>query len=547
MMMNESTQLKWECYRLPGVSAPDAWREMIERQLSHQDCPYEFDVYGTSIRAWLKNSPVISVPQSDLKCRNAYRLQRVAFGGDRTETLIGLSIARVVFEPGSSRPSFLSATELFQKGQYPATLRHQPSLGGIKDLIDYLTGSAGLSQLIQHQEWESEDLSEQIVYRSLRRTQSLASFTNGAGLSKNLLGLVRSEKAICPASIRLGLLSGGVRQLSKAMEIAGLVNQVLREWGCPGSMVDLGGGDAIEDFLANDAIGNPIILIPLEGKLGDRPPVEAFTWMKYLNDQGIAFQICSTSSNPMYTRHGLAIAILAKAGGIHFSTEPLHADEFRRCWFIGLDLGRGGLDDARVVVITLTDSNGRFLAYWRAIKNKTESLPLHLLIEGIRWIADQARSIDPRRNIVLIRDGRIPKDEQLEDYATAMNGLPFTLVEYAKGGAPLIHRNHDQPSPGTLVIPTAAAYSTFYPCQSPQAGILTSPVKFSMPFNSMKLSPHQMGTFLTALCHAPTLSYQPASTPAPIQWANGLAKLSYTDLQFSGWSHLPNHTVDLRT
>lgn len=547
-MKNDTlTQLKWECYRLPGVSAPDAWREMIERQLSHQDSPYEFDVYRTSIRAWLKKSPTISVPQSDLKCRNAYRLQRVAFGGDRTETLIGLSIARVVFEPGSSSPSFLSAAELFQKGQYPAALCHRPMLGGINDLIGYLAESAGLSQLVQHREWESEDLSEQIVYRSSRQASSLASLTSGSGLSKNLLQLVRSEKAIKPAAICMGLLGGSVRQLSKAMEIARLVNQVLREWGCPGNMVDLGGGDTIDDFLTNDAVGMPIILIPLEGKLGDRPPSEALVWMKYLNERRIAFQICSTSSNPIYSRHGLAMAILAKVGGLHFCTELLQTDEFRRCWFIGLDLGRGGIDDARIAVITLTDSSGRFLAYWRAIKNKTESLPLQLLIEGIRWVVDKAHSIDASRNVVLIRDGRIPKDERVEDYATAMNGLPFTLVEYAKGGAPLIHCDHDQPSPGTLVQPTKAAYSTFYPCLSPQDGILTSPVKFSMPFNSMKFSPSQMGKFLTALCHAPTLSYQPASTPAPIQWANGLAKISYTDLQFSGWSHLPNHTVDLRT
>jgi hypothetical protein len=50
---------------------------------------------------------------------------------------------------------------------------------------------------------------------------------------------------------------------------------------------------------------------------------------------------------------------------------------------------------------------------------------------------------------------------------------------------------------------------------------------------------------LTALCHSATLSYQPSRLPAPVQWANGLARLSYTDLQFSGWSHRATKLVNL--
>lgn len=103
----------WECYRLPGNSHPDEWRRTLEHCLEQAQCPYRYDVLDTSLRIWELKAPEIKVPDSPYTCRNGYKLQRVAFDRPPTDTLIGITITRLVFEPGSNHPTFFSTDELF--------------------------------------------------------------------------------------------------------------------------------------------------------------------------------------------------------------------------------------------------------------------------------------------------------------------------------------------------------------------------------------------------------------------------------------------------
>jgi hypothetical protein len=487
----------------------------------------------------------MKIPESPHTCRDAYRLQRVAFGGSREDTLIGISIARVFFEEGVSIPSFRSTEELFQKGKYPAVLRHEKMLDGISDLVTYLSRSPELSGLENHDAFEAFDLSGDVIYQTSDGEKSLQSLVRGSGLSKNLLNLVRDSAALQPVPIRLGLLSGVTTRSAIATNIADNVVGVLRDWGCAASWIGLTNAESVENFIA-DTGQFSLVLVPLDGKKGDRPPESALEWIKYLDSENAAFQLCSTSSNPAYSRHGLAMAIIQKAGGVHFSTHPSRGEYFGNSWFIGLDLGRGGQREGRIAAITLANSSGCLKAYWRALKDKTESLPLDVLSHGLRWIVDQAEQLEPNRNLVLIRDGRCPRDENVDHYKTAMGPKPFTLIEYAKRGTPPIHMGQKEPNPATVLVPESSRFAAMYACQASQRRILSNPIKFSIRVNPNQLSQREVGEMLASLCHSATLSYQPSGVPAPLQWSNGLAKLSFTDLQFSGWSHLPHHTVDLR-
>ena len=269
------------------------------------------------------------------------------------------------------------------------------------------------------------------------------------------------------------------------------------------------------------------------------------TELKYLDAEKAAFQLCSTASNPLYSRHGLAIAVLAKANGNIFTTEPIGFPDFYESWFVGLDLGRGGLNKGKIVVITLTSPDGNLQAYWRAKKNDDETLSLKVLCEGLSWIASKADSFGKGRHLYLIRDGLRPHNESLDCYREALSNHKFTLIEYSKSGSPLIHRSPFEPEPGTTILPEESNFTALYPCISPQYGILTTPVKFRAQINPKGHSPSDLALLLTALCHSATLSYQPSRLPAPLQWANGLARLSYTDLQFSGWSHRPSKLLNL--
>jgi hypothetical protein len=139
---------------------------------------------------------------------------------------------------------------------------------------------------------------------------------------------------------------------------------------------------------------------------------------------GCVTKVTYYRSTPLLTKRSLLFTI-----GFFYNFP-----NFYQSWFVGLDLGRGGLKKGKIVVITLTSPDGTLQAYWRAVKNEDDTLSPRILEEGL---------------------------------------------------------------------------------------------------------------LLTALCHSATLSYQPSRLPAPLQWANGLARLSYEDLQFSGWSHKPSKLLTL--
>jgi hypothetical protein len=535
----------WECYRLPGSSSPDEWRKLLEQSLERDSCPYRYDIRNTSLRVWNPSEREITVPGSNSTCRNGYELQRVSFGIHQDETFIGISLSRLVFDPGSKFPTPYSADELFSKGRYPEVLRHQPMISGIQPLIEFLNQTLVGKQLELYRKYKVVSQAKNIVYCFGNSSEFLAEIVQNPGLSKNLLNSVRSNKAVTPASMRIGVLSAGVNASHKALHIGREIVNVLHDWQCSASLEDLHNGDGIELFLSDTSHGQPIVLVPLEGKKGDRPPAEAINWLKYLNSEKAAFQLCSTESDPRYTRHGLAIAILAKANGSIFIAEPINFPSFHQSWFVGLDLGRGGLKKGKIVVVTLTSPDGVLQAYWRAAKNEDDTLSPKILEEGLSWIASQAELLSKGRHLYLIRDGLRPHHESLDFYRESLSRYDFTLIEYAKSGSPLIHCAPFEPEPGTTILPEESSFAALYPCISPQRDVLTTPVKFRALINPLGHSSANLASLLTALCHSATLSYQPSRLPAPLQWANGLARLSYEDLQFSGWSHKPSKLLTL--
>jgi hypothetical protein len=535
----------WECYQLSGSSSPDEWREVLERCFDISSSPYRYDIRNTSIRIWNPTEPDIKVPDSNFTCRNGYELSRVAFGKLKEGTLIGISLTRLVFEPGSKFPTFFSTDELFSKGKYPEVLRHQSMIAGIKPLIEFLNQSLIGRRLEPLRNYKVLNQAENVVYRFGNCSEFLTEIVRNQGLAKNLLGSVRDNKAVVPASVRLGVLSASVSVPDKALRIGREIVNVLNGWRCCASLEDLKNGDGIESFLTGTSQGQPIVLVPLDGRKGDRPSDTAINCLKYLDSKKAAFQLCSTTSNPLYSRHGLAIAILAKANGSIFITEPVNFPNFHHSWFIGLDLGKGGLNKGKILVITLTSPDGNLQAYWRAIKNDDETLSPRVLNEGLSWIASQAESLDKGRHLYLIRDGLRPHNESLDYYLKALCNHNFTLIEYSKSGSPLIHCSPFEPEPGTTILPEESNFAAVYPCISPQYGVLTTPVKFRAQINPNGHSSSDLALLLTALCHSATLSYQPSRLPAPLQWANGLARLSYKDLQFSGWSHRASKLLNL--
>lgn len=548
MRTNETTTLMWECYRLPGAGPAGDWMKHIEDRLSAPECPYHFDRKGWKLRMWRKAARPIPVRGSEVTYIDGSSLMRADFGQScRDEVWVGVEMARVCFEKGGQVPSKRSAAELFAAVSQPKPLRHLPLLPEIAPLIDFLAApDGGLRGFTPVEGWTSGNASEGVDYYTRDGRYSLDEMIGTGGSPAGLLHMVRTAKAVRPARILLVLLDWGGVNLESAKQSATETRKVLEDWGCEVIPRIIQAPGELEDCESHSSGMRTVVMVPLLGKKGQRPPDAAMECIRTLNRKGVAFSLYSLATNPTYARHGLATVILAKAGGCLFRVHPKQPEKHAGCLFVGLDLGRGGRISTRIAAITLTDADGQLLAYWRALKNETESLPRKVLLAGLRWISERAREVSPDAHLVVIRDGRLPKDESVADYEDALEGAAFTLIEYAKSGAPLIHSGNAPPPPGTLIRPPGAITSTIYPCRAPQDGVLTSPAKFTLRRNPLHFSKTETAAMLIALCHAPTLSFQQAGVPAPVQWANGFGALTMDNLQYAGWSHLPHETTDLR-
>jgi argonaute-like protein implicated in RNA metabolism and viral defense len=268
--------------------------------------------------------------------------------------------------------------------------------------------------------------------------------------------------------------------------------------------------------------------------------------MRALEESRVPYVLFSSSGEvkSSYTRHGNAMHLLCKAGGLHFRCPVNSVPEFQNHWFVGLDLGFGAQYKGKCVVVSLTDSNGALQCYWRGIKNRDETLPEEILEEALEWVRGQAESIAPGRKYIVIRDGRLPHNESLDAYKRVLPEGKLFLLEYIKKGNPLMLENGGQPMPGSLMIPESSNEAFLFPVRAPQQGMITNTVRFRPRINDLGYSLEQVAGVLLSLCFAPKLSFQPSSLPAPLYWADGIASLSNVNLQFAGWRHLPNTTRD---
>ena len=274
----------WECYKLSGSSNPDDWRKALEQCLSRASSPYRYDIHNTSLRIWNLQQPEIRIPNSKYICRNGYELQRVTFGQAKNETLVGITLTRLAFESGTKSPTFFSTDELFAKGKYPEVLRHQPMISDIALLVEFLNQSLVGRCLERHKNYTVAHHSSNILYRFGDSSYPLDQIVQRPGLPKNLLNAVKSSRCAVPASVRLGVLSSNVRAVEVAIRISDEVARVLQTWRCSTIVEDLKNGESIDAFLNDFSLGQPVILIPLDGKKGDRPHDSAIDWMKYLNE-----------------------------------------------------------------------------------------------------------------------------------------------------------------------------------------------------------------------------------------------------------------------
>jgi len=531
-------------FEFPEGQMVGDWRQTLEKRA--EQTPFEYDIPNHRLRLWDPRKTANHTPRSDITYRDGLEFVRVDLGGSRTRTTVGVSICRVYFKDGGKWPVVESQAELFGTQGSPEIPRHIEFIPSARALLKIFNGENPVLTPLDKVKYGSVDESVHLQF-ARNRCLKLADMAKNS-YSKNILARIRNHPAAVTCHLHLLLLPLFSQDKEKAKLTARAVAEVLaNEWSCPVTRARVENQDELNAWMEKTNGQNRVVLIPLDGVKGDRPTDTALKWMGYLSDMGIAFHLCSTMRDPKNVRHGLACALLAKSGGLLYQTATESVPDLCDHWCIGLDLGYGGEYDNRIAVITLSDGYGQLRAYWRAIKDTDETLAEDVLRDGLGWIMNKAESLLPGKKILVFRDGIRPKNERLEVYLEMIPQNRSTLIELSKKGNPLFTDNDSAPTPGSFGIADQSDKIFLYPVVSPQKGILTNPVKISCPHNGLNYSQEQLCEITAALCHAPKLSFQASSMPSPIYWADGLAGLSASNLQFAGWSHLPHQTRDLRS
>ena len=520
------------------------WKVLLEKRL--EETGYQYERVGNKLRIWEPPSPVQKTPQKGVFYRDGVEVLKISMPASYDKTAIGFSFARLYFLEGETYPAFQSSKELFKNSNFPPVLRQLPLLNKLDTLICKLNEKDALFTPVESIDWEC--VSPSVYVESTNKKIDVFKMSEGQYAS-SILGMVRGQRAQQPVNFELALIDAFVENKDKATHVATSTSNVLmNEWGCGISKRKISSKDEFEQWCVDEDKAK-VGFFALDGKKGQRPDQRAIEWMRRMEEVGIPYTLFSAGQdvNPTYTRHGNAMHLLTKAGGTHFTVTANSVGEYHNHWFIGLDLGYGNQYKGKCAVVTLNDANGNLKCYWRAIKDPDDTLPPDLLEEALLWIIDKAESMQAGQNYIVIRDGRCPHNETIGTYKNLLPEGRSVFLEYTKTSNPVMLKNGYQPDPGTLAIPSGSSQPFIFTAKASQKDMLTNTTRFRIRINDLEYTLEQLGEILTAQCFAPKLSFQPASLPAPIYWADGIASLSNVNLQFAGWGHLPSVTRDFRT
>lgn len=527
-----------------SVDSSGRWQENLEKRLDSSH--YEYLRVRERLRVWLDGGKRQPTSDKSITYQEGIEVFRVSLKGASDNTLVGIRSCRLYFKDDQKYPAQEKYSELFSQSDAPPVLRQLPLLPQLHEFVGFLNKESPI--LVLFNDISFVPLAERLLVCRSGEKHSVDSLSK-SGYSKSILSKVRNKQAEAPASFHFILLSAFARDQGKARQVAAETAGVLeREWGCHiTSKNRIASSERFEEFI-DSGLSDAVVFVGLDGEKGERPPQSAIDWMRALDENKTPYALFNSNVevNPKFTRHGNAMNILSKAGGAHFHVEPVGLPDFCEQWCIGLDLGFGSQYRGKMAVITLTDGKGQLKAYWRAIKDMDETLTPDVLSEGLKWLIGVAEEEKPGRKYLVIRDGICPKNEYMDVYKDLLPKGRSTLVECVKNGNPVMVSADGQPDAATLAVPKGENAGFLFTAQAPQKGMLTNTIKFYTRHNDLKLSLEEIGEALCALCFAPKLSFQPSGLPAPIYWADGIASVRFTNLQFAGWSHLPNRTRDFR-
>lgn len=188
----------------------------------------------------------------------------------------------------------------------------------------------------------------------------------------------------------------------------------------------------------------------------------------------------------------------------------------------------------------LINPTGNLEQAWTIKHPRDETVSPHNVRKIIKCAVEVILKSEFTNELLIMRDGRIFEKEKVSTYLKGL-GIPVTFMEIRKYNNPVLLTND------SLGIPTKPVFAEIPQCAgSHVAFMVTLPTANEGRFgsvikchwrdewNKLSLQPRDFAAILAALVHAPSLGNQAHKLPAPIYWADGIAKASDTDLRFRG-------------
>lgn len=285
-----------------------------------------------------------------------------------------------------------------------------------------------------------------------------------------------------------------------------------------------------------------IVLIGVSGSRTDKQPIpeETYEAFRLMNRLNIPYRVFAQPSlNNSFAVNDMApyLAMLLGASVREVELAPA----FAKTLFLGMDLGHPLHRGNSVPVLSVVDSRGRLLAWWRGLQIRDETLRRETTQRATSWLLDWLSQTGNKPvDMIILRDGKLNKNDGLDEMASAMP-CPTTIVEVVKNPVPLMRHKEMLAKPGTWIEVVPGLDGFLQMPQPTLKGHIARPLRLRKASTGDFHTLEDIAGAVFTLCHAPTLGLRTPSAPVPIYWSDGLAANSGGDLQFRGLNHVPHH------
>jgi hypothetical protein len=315
----------------------------------------------------------------------------------------------------------------------------------------------------------------------------------------------------------------------------------LKQLSVPGRIRLITEADAlkrVETMGSTPARPGHALLIAVSGTRGMPVPSSTLGLLRYLDAKAIRYRLFSVDNRQgSFSAVDQLGSIMSAAGGALFGLHTACVP--RSTWFLGIDLAHPKDRDHSCLAVSLVRPDGTHAHTWRSRQARDETAD-RTALSALLAAASQFMKTHAERScpVVVVRDGRHMHHESAGLIPEVLQ-RPTTVLELAKGGAPLVYdgETFDAPPAGTALQIEGGLTALICPVRHKRGRAgwpTTHRVIVRAECDELCLGVQSAAKAMIGLSYAPGLGLEAHALCAPIYWADGIASAGFASLQFCG-------------